>query len=163
MSDAPAPVAEPVATPTSTDVTVETLARTIWGEARGDGIPGMEAVAAVIVNRARHPRWWGRDIYGVCTKSWQFSCWNANDPNLAKLLSVTPADPQFAEALVIAGRAVAGVLPDPTRGADSYYDASIPPPSWAATAVHTVDIGSQRFYRVELPPPEIPAAMRGIS
>ena len=32
------------------------VARTIWGEARGDGVPGMHAVANVIANRVRNPR-----------------------------------------------------------------------------------------------------------
>jgi N-acetylmuramoyl-L-alanine amidase len=132
---------------------VDTVARTIWGEARGQGVPGMTAVAAVIGNRAANPRWWGADLVSVCLKPWQFSCRNADDPNLPKLLAVDASDPQFAEALVIAGDLVAGTLVDPTGGADSYYDMSIPPPNWAATATCTVDIAGMRFYRVELPAP----------
>lgn len=151
---APAPQPEPVATPTDREMAVDTLARTIWGEARGDGAPGMSAVAAVIVNRADHPRWWGADIISVCTKPWQFSCRDAGDPNLPKLEAVTQDDPSFVLALDIAERAVARTLPDPTNGADSYYDRSMPsPPAWVDGAIWTADIGTQRFYRVELPPP----------
>lgn len=46
-----------------------TLALTLWGEARGEGVVGMAAVAAVIVNRmlasarlierGRQAAWWG--------------------------------------------------------------------------------------------------------
>ena len=33
------------------------MAATLWGEARGDGIEGMEAVACVIVNRFNARKW----------------------------------------------------------------------------------------------------------
>ena len=45
---------------------LDTLARTLWAEARGEGVAGMEAVAAVIMNRVNadlgnddKPDWWG--------------------------------------------------------------------------------------------------------
>ena len=41
---------------------VDILARTIWGEARNQDRVGMEAVASVILHRARNPRWWGTDV-----------------------------------------------------------------------------------------------------
>ena len=45
----------------------DVLARTLWGEARGEGEDGMQAVANVICNRAAIARakggyWWGNDI-----------------------------------------------------------------------------------------------------
>ncbi len=129
------------------------VARTLWGEARGDGVPGMHAVANVIGNRVRNPRWWGRDWIGVCTKPWQFSCWNEGDPNRAKLLAVTAADPEYAEAIDIARRAIAGELPDITDNADSYYAIGSPAPFWVTSATFTAQIGRQLFYRTELPAP----------
>lgn len=60
---------------------LDTLTKTIWGEARGEGREGMIAVAWVILNRASIGGWWGNSIETVCLKPWQFSCWNANDPN----------------------------------------------------------------------------------
>jgi len=92
------------------DAAVDTLARTLWGEARGEPVRGIEAVAAVVVNRVRLAQrrggmWWGSDIVAVCRKPWQFSCWNADDPNRAKLLAVTAADPVFATCLRVARRA----------------------------------------------------------
>ncbi len=131
----------------------DVVARTIWGEARGDGVDGMTAVACVIMNRAHHPRWWGADPVMVCTKPWQFSCWNEGDPNRAKLIAVTDADPQFREALAIAARALADQLPDITHGADSYYALGTPKPDWVWGATETAVIGSQAFYRTELPAP----------
>ena len=60
------------------------LARTIFGEARGEGLEGMEAVACVIINRVKAKKWFtGYElINGVkvpnvaqtCLKKAQFSC-----------------------------------------------------------------------------------------
>ena len=57
------------------------LARTIYGEARGESISGMEAVASVVLNRVafanrRGRFWWGNSIAEVCRAPKQFSCWN---------------------------------------------------------------------------------------
>ena len=77
---------------------LDTLARTVWGEARGEGEAGMAAVAAVIRNRidvsAAHggKYWWGRDWISVCQARSQFSCWNPGDPNRAKLLAVDDSE-----------------------------------------------------------------------
>lgn len=135
---------------------VDILARTIFGEARGEGVAGMEAVAAVIMNRVNadlgkdgKPDWWGEGVEGVCRKPWQFSCWNPNDPNLDKLLSVTSKDPWFAHAIEIAKRAVKGDLPDPTGGADHYCrDEVAPHTSWTAGRTPTARIGRHWFYRL---------------
>ena len=68
------------------DEDVDALARTVFGEARGECLSGQEAVASVILNRVafsgrRGGYWWGNTVYEVCHKPWQFSCWNQNDPN----------------------------------------------------------------------------------
>ena len=133
---------------------VDVLARTLWGEARSCGATGMKRVANVIMNRAAHPRWWGRDVISVCQAPYQFSCWNAKDPNRPKILAVTAHDPWFAIALAIAQQAVNGGLEDLTKGADCYYALTMPkPPTWAARAVHTVSDSWHWFGRVELPAP----------
>lgn len=130
--------------------TVDILARTIWGEARGEGKEGMEAVACVVLNRASHPRWWGVDIISVCQKPWQFSCWNVSDPNREKLLAVTGADPVFTTALAVADAAVNGQLVDVTQGADSYYAKTSPLPDWAASLSPVASVGNHVFYKTEL-------------
>ena len=130
---------------------VDVLARTIWGEARGEPPGGMEAVASVVMNRANHPRWWGHSVIGVCRAPSQFSCWSSGDPNLPQLLAVTVDDPDFARALHIARVAVAGDLPDTTGGADSYADLRYCRPDWAGTARRTAHIGNHTFFKVELP------------
>ena len=123
-------------------------ARTAWGEARGEGTSGLQAVLSVIGNRVRQPGWWGRDVPGVCLSPGQFSCWDRNDPNHAKLVSVTAADPQYRHALSLAGLLLSGTLDDNTKGADSYYALGTPRPAWALGERHLRTIGTQAFYRV---------------
>lgn len=98
----------------------EILARTIYGEARNQGTDGICAVANVIMNRVKLNGWRGHDVRSVCLKPFQFSCWNQSDPNRAKIMAVTTADPIYEQCLEIAGAAIAGTLPDIVGNADSY-------------------------------------------
>jgi N-acetylmuramoyl-L-alanine amidase len=123
------------------------FARTIWGEARGEGELGMEAVACVIVNRAVLGGWWGESIEEVCLKPWQFSCWNKNDPNRPELIAVGDDDPQFKICLAIAEKAYAGTLKDVTHGADSYHDIRMNPPKWADNLKPVCVIKHHVFYK----------------
>jgi spore germination cell wall hydrolase CwlJ-like protein len=140
---------------------IDTLARTLWGEARGEGKAGMEAVAAVIMNRVNldigkdgKPDWWGEGVEGVCRKPWQFTCWSIGDANLHKIDRVTASDVQFAQALDIAKRAVAGELADPTGGATHYVtEAVLPRTSWARLEngmprIPTAQIGRHVFFKL---------------
>ncbi|MHC8493632.1 cell wall hydrolase [Thalassospira sp. SM2505] len=125
---------------------VDVIARTIWGEARGEGERGMQAVANVIMNRAKKGGWWGNSPVEVCLKPAQFSAWNRNDPNFDLARKVTTQDPQFRIALTIAGKAVAGTLPDITGGATHYFNPNVVLPSWASALTSLGDIGNHRFY-----------------
>ena len=125
---------------------IETLARTIWGEARGEGKEGMTAVASVIMNRVHRGGWFGKTVTSVCKMPWQFSCWNANDPNCQKVIEITTIDPQYAQALIIAEKAVARGLPDTTGGATHYHEYKIKP-KWAAEMKQTKQIGNHIFYK----------------
>lgn len=130
---------------------VDILARTLWGEARGEPVRGIEAVAAIIVNRVKRTQerggryWWGGTIEQVCQKPWQFSCWNDNDPNRAKLEAVNEKDRSFRICLRVARRAAAGVLDDPTRGSTHYHTKTVFPP-WAKTRLPAAEIGNHLFY-----------------
>ncbi|MEI6986833.1 MAG: cell wall hydrolase [Rhodospirillaceae bacterium] len=135
------------------DAAVDTLARTLWGEARGEPVRGIEAVAAVVVNRVRVATkhggmWWGSTIIGVCRKPYQFSCWNTSDPNYPKLMAVKPGQPVFDSCLRIARRAISGVLPDPTDGATHYHTRSVHP-TWAQGRVPCAEIGCHLFYLIK--------------
>lgn len=150
VSDAPLSAAPPLPCGGSVDAAVDTLARTLWGEARGEPVRGIEAVAAVVVNRVRRAVaeggcWWGGSVIDVCRKPWQFACWNPSDPNRAKLMAVGPSDPVFATCLRVARRAMAGVLPDPTGGATHYHRVGAHP-AWAAGCVPSAEIGNGVFF-----------------
>lgn len=127
----------------------DTLARTCFGEARGEGYSGMKAVANVVINRVSLQGWYGLTPRDVCLKPWQFSCWNKNDPNLKIIEAVTEADPIFKECLHIADQAVAGTLDDITNGATHYFSRSLKdPPHWAETRQPCAAIGRQLFYNL---------------
>jgi N-acetylmuramoyl-L-alanine amidase len=130
----------------------DVLARTLWGEARGEGVPGMQAVANVVMNRVavaaeKGGYWWGNGVVGVCQKPYQFSCWNKNDPNFAKVQGVDVSDLTFTTAMRMGARAVAGVLTDITHGATHYHAVGVSP-SWAKGRTPVVTIGRHVFYRI---------------
>lgn len=128
---------------------VDTLARTLWGEARGEPVRAIEALAALVVNRVRLARarggwWWGDSIAAVCRKPRQFASW---DTQAAMLSTVTDRDPVFATCIRVARRAAAGVLQDPTGGATHVHRVGTHP-SWADGLVPVAEIGSLLFYAV---------------
>lgn len=139
--------------PRETDVflkSADTLARTIYGEARGEPVRGQEAVAAVVMNRVgrameRGGWWWGSSVVEVCRRPFQFSCWNANDPNRARIERADANDREFAICIRIARRAVSGALADPTGGATHYHAANAHPP-WAKAREPSAVIGRHKFY-----------------
>ena len=135
------------------NIEIDTLARTLWGEARGEGVPGMEAVANVILNRVKCADekggkfWWGGNIIQVCQKPYQFSCWNRSDPNFRKLQAVDEKDLYFATALRIARRAAAGTIEDSTNNATHYHARGIDP-YWARGETPVAAIGNHIFYKL---------------
>lgn len=126
---------------------IDVLARTLWGEARGEPAEGKIAVAWVICNRVAKPRWWGRDVISVCRKPWQFSCWNENDPNRTKLLAVTPATESFLRCIARAAGVLAGIYTDPTGGATHYLNPHLADPDWDDGMIVTARIGRHVFFK----------------
>lgn len=140
----------PFATPPKSTVDDRlALARTIYGEARGQPKVGMEAVANVVLNRVKSGRY-PNSVAQVCLQPFQFSCWNKNDPNRAKMENLKPgANHVFDECLEIADDALAGVLPDHTFGATHYYANYIAEPFWvkkSPMAQRTATIGVHLFF-----------------
>lgn len=145
------------------DEDFDVLWRTLWGEARGEGTAGMEAVASVIANRRRiAERYWNKwgkphPLFGdgtwrrVCLARKQFSCWNADDPNRTKLLTVQDSAAMVDEAKVIAHVAMAGELADPTGGADHYvtqhFYGSAPVHHWCRKTPVLTTIGTHVFFK----------------
>ncbi|WP_219097748.1 cell wall hydrolase [Pseudomonas sp. UMAB-40] len=137
---------------TATVADIDILARTLWGEARGESQAGMEAVAWTIRNRVfdgKAKSWWGEGYAGVCQKPWQFSCWNANDPNSPYLRGAKPIPAgEYKKALAAATAVVNGSVPDPTGGATHYYATTMPkPPTWVKGATQTLKLGHHVFFK----------------
>ena len=131
------------------DFTVDVLARTIFGEARGEPFDGQVAVAWTIRNRADKPGpdWWGDSITEVCLKAKQYSAWNPSDPNRKRLEVASAGNPEFLRARGIACLVLTGDLPDPTKGATHYYADYIATPKWAEGLTPAVVIGRHRFFK----------------
>jgi spore germination cell wall hydrolase CwlJ-like protein len=143
---------QPNKAPAATTSEIDILARTLWGEARGESQAGMEAVAWTIRNRVfdgKAKSWWGEGYAGVCQKPWQFSCWNANDPNSPYLKGAKPIPAgEYKKALAAATAVVNGAVPDPTNGATHYYATTIPkPPKWVIGATQTFKLGQHVFFK----------------
>lgn len=129
---------------TLTVTDLDYVARTIMAEAEGESYAGKVAVAAVIYNRARSPRWWGTTVIDVCLTAKQFSCWNDNNARRNKI-GEWDLDDQVFRACMRA--ALEGYGSDPTGGADSYYAHDTVSPGWAEGLPATV-IGNHTFVRV---------------
>jgi N-acetylmuramoyl-L-alanine amidase len=125
------------------------LALTSWGEARSLREDGMQATLCVVQNRlASGVTWWGASLRGICLEPWQFSCWNANDPNRSQMLAVPDDDPDMTVALSLADQALAGTLVDNTNQADSYYCIDLKDrPIWSIGRAPVAQIGSQLYFK----------------
>jgi spore germination cell wall hydrolase CwlJ-like protein len=137
---------------TATERDCDILARTLWGEARGESLAGQIAVAWTIRNRVNDGKaksWWGEGYAGVCQKPYQFSCWNRNDPNYVYLSGAKPIPfREFAQAQIAADQVLAGKVPDPTGGATHYYATTMPkPPVWIKDAKQTLKLGRHIFFK----------------
>lgn len=124
---------------------IDILARTIWGEARGEDMRGRIAVANVVMARVADPRW-PDTVRGVCLQPLQFSAWNIGNPNREQMLAVDNDDEIFVECVAIARSAIDGRLGDVTDGANHYLTrAALAGTSWDDNFTKTAEIGSHVF------------------
>ena len=120
----------------------------VWREARGEPHAGRVAVAWVVKTRAANPRWWGFDLYSVCTKPLQFS--SITDPHDVQTATWPKlSDPLWQDCLAAAQAALSGNEPNPVPGADSYFADYIPAPKWAEKGRFLTQLGRHRFYNLE--------------
>ena len=135
---------------------IDILARTVYGEARGETAQGQQAVLSTILNRVKKGGWWGATIEEVCKKPYQFSCWNpettsdkqSGRANYERMISVTTSDPTFAYIYELSKSAVENggqLLNDYSNGATHYHAKSVNP-SWANKLTKTAEIGNHIFY-----------------
>lgn len=122
---------------------LEVLAKTIFGEARGENEEGQIAVACCVLNRFKSKKWFSaKTIAGVCQKPWQFSCWNKNDPNAQKIAKLPyPTYKQYFRIIEKAQEF------DITNGATHYYaPALVKCPEWAKGKTPCAEIGNHLFF-----------------
>lgn len=124
---------------------LDTAARTLWQEARGEPLVGKQAVSHVMWNRVRDGRW-GPNLATVCLWRAQFSGWYVpSDPNF-KAACVLPDDDKMLLQLRTVLEA-AEKDPDPTGGALFYFANSMKnPPSWSKAMTFKGMFGNQRFW-----------------
>lgn len=130
---------------------LDILARTIYGEARGEPRKGKVAVAHVVLNRRQAGRrHYGRGIAGICIMPWQFSCWNPRDPNSKRLPKLTTRSAPFRACLEAAAAVLSGNESDLTRGATHYMTRARRrqgwPGSWGRPKEPCARIGAHLFY-----------------
>jgi spore germination cell wall hydrolase CwlJ-like protein len=135
------------------------LARTLWGECRGEPREGQIAVAWVIRNRVENPGWWSRQrdgipddtIEAVCLDRNQFSCWWDKQASRVR----TRTREQIGELYQLAYDVLDDQISDPTEGADHYHTILRPeyarkwPPTWAEKRIGK-RFGSHLFYKIGL-------------
>lgn len=125
------------------------LALCIWREARGESLDAKQGVGSVILNRVKHPGWWGNNVLSVITSRYQFSSFNLNDANEDKW--PLNDDVSWLDSFSVASKLLSGSLIDNTGGCTLYYDKSLDmkPPAWALapTTVKGPVIGSLRFFK----------------
>lgn len=104
-------------------------------EAGNQSLQGQIAVANVVVNRMKDPRW-GDTVESVALQPYQFSCFNNGIPEAGAA----------GAFFVIAEVALSGFLLDVTGGADHYH-ADYVQPEWAKSLEMICIIGNHIFYR----------------
>lgn len=137
---------------------LDALTLTLWGEARGEPLSGIIAVAMVVMNRLKQRYKGDNTAAKVClhtspTGTFQFSCWRDEADAMGRMLERIVGNPHnlppdLAKCREVAQEALAGQLADNTRGANHYYEKSIPTPYWAKDLTPLVEIGKHRFFNV---------------
>lgn len=147
----PAPVeAKPLGPAVSPEDRLE-LGRMVWGEARGEPKEGQIAAAAVALNRARER---GQPVSKVVSAPHQFDGYNARSRGLGE------AD--LGPVLANIDPLLRGEMPDPTGGADHFYNPAMANPGWGQGKPGQM-IGQHRFLNLEQgrePAPPMQAAAR---
>jgi len=134
---------------------IDILARTIYGEARGEfhnksaGISGLIAVGNVVLNRLSRGKRFGQTIKEVCLKEKQFSCWNTDDPNYLIISKEIIKDSVFDICQKVSENLMRHIWPDLTKNSDHYHHVGLDSkPYWTRGHTYQVQIGNHLFYKL---------------
>lgn len=126
------------------DDAITCLARSIYWEARGEGVADMEAVANVVMNRLGHEGFpdtvCGVVMQGSEQGACQFSWWCDGRPDEAE------KEEPYAMAKEIARKALNRQLEDRTGGALYFHHGQVSP-SWGSEYIKTMEVGKFLFYK----------------
>ena len=126
------------------------LAATVLGEAEGECRSGKLAVASVILERVRDPRWPG-SVHGVCLQPWQFSCWNSNSPRIATMMAPRKRTSAavWLDCFSAASSQFFNLQVSPVPGANHYCTTEVVErTSWARGRPPSGVIGLHSFFRL---------------
>ena len=129
-----APMAQP-SLPSLDEASFRCLMATLYHEARGEGVQGIEAVASVVMNRARQAN---KSVCSVVYERKQFSWVFVTKDKRMK--------GNIMDVLVVTNKALNGYLVDITGGA-THYHATYVKPRWAKRMLRTVKINNHIFYK----------------
>lgn len=150
--------------PSLSDADKLRLARTLYGEGRGETNPdGLAAIMHVLRNRFATNRVgsqdgvpfmtpWGNTIDELTNEN-EFSTWKRGQAGTAErnnynaMMAFGPGHPDWQKYMDLIEGVWSGAIPDPTGGAMSYYSTGIRPPPWATQLAPYGDItiGNHRF------------------
>lgn len=132
----------------------------LFREARGESVAGKAAVLSVIRNRAEDPKnRWPKTIGDVIQQPYQFSSFNASDPNVT-LWPSQRRQGDWQAWLDCVNVVDTPLAADPTSGANFYCVTSIisdrVAKEWlgpeaneiSLMAFKTVELGAQTFFRI---------------
>jgi spore germination cell wall hydrolase CwlJ-like protein len=127
------------------------IAATVCMEAGNQSFTGKVAVAYVILNRDRLTDSEGVD--DVVLAPWQFSAWNTDNRNRARLQDTMRNNPAlWSECMKATAAALWEFVPDPTHGATMYLNPVVTKkirggtlPDWYDAAKVTAVIGDHEF------------------
>ena len=128
------PMAQP-SLPSLDEASFRCLMATLYHEARGEGVQGIEAVASVVMNRARQAN---KSVCSVVYERKQFSWVFVTKDKRMK--------GNIMDVLVVTNKALNGYLVDITGGA-THYHATYVKPRWAKRMLRTVKINNHIFYK----------------
>jgi spore germination cell wall hydrolase CwlJ-like protein len=142
-TDAARPFRLPNALDASRDL--ECLTQAAYYEARGEGREGMQAVAQVVLNRARHPAF-PKSVCGVVFQGaglrsgcqFSFTC------NGAMRARVNPV--AWNRARDVASKALSGAVFSSVGNATHFHTTGVSP-GWRNSLVQVSQVGSHLFYR----------------
>jgi len=126
------------------DADLDIMARTLYGEAEALNELDAIAIGWVIKNRVDYPNW-PNSVREVCLQPWQFSCWNANDPNRDRILKGSGR--WFDRCKELAKSILEDKVADPTFKSTHYYATFVAKPKWAKghTCVYTTQHRNKNY------------------